>query len=652
MINLERNNTSFPIHITSRLKDLFNIYKNDNRWNSLLKYYQYIVKTVITDSEFSIKGSRGLLIYFTMGIGKTRTAASIALQVSNNVKVIKNTKNKTIIGGNVIVILPKSLQDNFKESMCFLEKHTSINNNRVKYISIDAYNASKQLYNLESELNGSIVIIDEAHNFFRAVVSGTHESNAYKIYEQLMNHDVKLVLMTGTPVSKNPFELVPCINLLAGSEILPTNYEHFNDLYIDKITKDIRNKDYLSNRLLGLVSYMTISDTAMFPTEFPTIISEVEMSEVQYSKYLHAREKEEYNKKNNISLKIESKSMLLPKQSNMSSYYIASRSLSNFVETDGEVSEINSPKMWLMSNRIAASTGLVLVYSQFVNQHGLKQISLFLQLHGFNEFILDEKINDEKINDEKINDEKINDEKINAVQSKKYVFFTGNVDPRVRNKILTIFNSDDNKYGQIIKVILVSKTGAEGLDLRNIRETHQMEPYWDLSRNKQVKARAIRYGSHLSLPENERTVQPYLYLSVANKKMKDSMKNKESKTIDQIFNERAVEQDKINTKFNDLLKEVSIECSYFGMAKCYVCNPTNERLFTSDPLTDSKIKNPCTPYEETEKEAIKIIIDDIEYYYTHDPFHVYKYDIILDGFIEFNDHPIIEKIKEKLAELT
>jgi len=609
---MERNNTSFSLQFTTKLRDLFLIYEKDNKWKSLLSYYQYIVKYVINDNI--IKGGRGLLLYFTMGLGKTRTAASIALTI--------NTP--------VIIILPKSLQSNFTDTLSFLEKETGINmKNKLKYVSMDAYNSSSQLDNTGFGIDNSLVIIDEAHNFFRAVINGSKESNAFKIYQLLMNaKNIKILLLTGTPISKNPFELVPCINLLAGYDVLPTYYYQFNDLYVDTISRNIKNKEYLSNRLLGLVSYMTTSESSkdMFPVELPTIISKIEMSALQYRKYLQVREKEESDKKGNAFIKSEkSNSMSLPKQVSMSSYYIKSRSISNYVNPlpGTEINDNNSPKISLIAKRILDAKGLVMVYSQFVNSHGLKQVTIFLKNLGFSDYI--------EHND-----------------SPKYALYTGDINDKIRKKILTIFNSNENKYGLLIKALLVSKTGAEGLDLKNVRETHQMEPYWDLARDKQVRARAIRYGSHLALPEEERTVQSYLYISIANKKIWESLLEKETKTIDEVFHDRAIEQDIINTNFNNLLKDVSIECSYFKTANCYICNPSNEQLFTTDPLIDTKMSNPCISYEETEKDAFKININGQEYYYTSNPFHVYKYDILLDGYIEVLDDPVIESIIQEI----
>lgn len=603
---MERNNTSFPVQITSKIRELYKIYEKDNKWNNLLAYYQYIVKNVVTNPGYTINGSRGLLLYFTMGMGKTRTAAAVSLSVDKS-----------------IVILPKSLQGNFEDTLKFLQKETGLSIGKIRYVSMDAYNAANQLDRIDT-IDNSLVIIDEAHNFFRSVIS--ESTNAYRIYEQLMNaRNIKILFLTGTPISKNPFELVPCINLLAGSDVLPVQYDQFNELYVDYVTKEIKNRSFLANRILGLVSYMA-SDSSqnMFPTELPTIVSYVEMSAMQYRKYIQAREKEEINKRNSEMIsKPTNKPMTLPKQTSMSSYYINSRSISNYVDPlpGDSITEENGPKLALVAKRVFELKGLAMVYSQFVNTHGLKQLTFFLDKLGFTEFT-------ENIDKEGL----------------RYALYTGDVDMKLREKILKVFNSDTNKYGSIIKVILVSKTGAEGLDLKNVRETHQIEPYWDLARHKQVKSRAIRYGSHIALPESERTVQPYLYISKPNEKMWSSMKEKEPKTIDEIFYERAVKQDQINTKFNDLLQEVAIECSYFGNRKCYVCNPSNERLFSSNALVDSKMSNPCIEYEESEKDAVKIEIDNQEYYYTLDPFHVYRYDPILDGYLEVMDDPVIDQI--------
>ena len=37
----------------------------------------------------------------------------------------------------------------------------------------------------------------------------------------------------------------------------------------------------------------------------------------------------------------------------------------------------------------------------------------------------------------------------------------------------------NNLYGDILHVLMTTKTGAEGIDLHNVRQVHIIEPYWN-----------------------------------------------------------------------------------------------------------------------------------------------------------------------------
>ena len=67
----------------------------------------------------------------------------------------------------------------------------------------------------DSALEGSMLIIDEAHNFFNAITNGA--KNAVSLYDLIMEtKNVKLIFLSGTPVVNDPFELVPCFNMIRG----------------------------------------------------------------------------------------------------------------------------------------------------------------------------------------------------------------------------------------------------------------------------------------------------------------------------------------------------------------------------------------------------------------------------------------------------
>ena len=63
-------------------------------------------------------------------------------------------------------------------------------------------------------------------------------------------------------------------------------------------------------------------------------------------------------------------------------------------------------------------------------------------------------------------------------------------------------------------MILISSSGAEGISLKAVRQVHVMEPFWNYIRVDQVLGRAARMESHIDLPESERNVEQYLYLSM------------------------------------------------------------------------------------------------------------------------------------------
>ena len=84
-----------------------------------------------------------------------------------------------------------------------------------------------------------------------------------------------------------------------------------------------------------------------------------------------------------------------------------------------------------------------------------------------------------------------------------------------KNEILSAFNKSNNQYGQQLQVLFITQSGAEGLNLKNVRYVHIIEPYWNPVRLKQVRGRAVRVNSHRKLPKADRTVDIYTYVAEA-----------------------------------------------------------------------------------------------------------------------------------------
>ncbi len=198
-----------------------------------------------------------------------------------------------------------------------------------------------------------------------------------------------------------------------------------------------------------------------------------------------------------------------------------------------------SPKMKMMLENIQRSNGLVFVYSNFRTLEG---VEIFAKILDFNGFALYGSTTN------------------NGIQ--KYAIYSGTEDEREKKEMLRIFTSDENKHGKFIKIILATSAGAEGLDLKNIRQIHIMEPYWNLTRIEQVIGRGVRRNSHIALPPNERNVEIFQYFSVFSEA--NSLMTKDKLSTDEHIEQLALKKHKIITEMLVTLKECSFDCFLNG----------------------------------------------------------------------------------------
>jgi hypothetical protein len=176
--------------------------------------------------------------------------------------------------------------------------------------------------------------------------------------------------------------------------------------------------------------------------------------------------------------------------------------------------------------------GLHLLYSQFRNMEGLDIFSMALDVNGFNRFRLSknsegnlevsrdtlESLGNNELCYAMYTGEESSDER--ELMRKIYNGDWNEIPQNIRGQLKAI--SDDNMMGQIIKLLMITSAGAEGINLRNTRYVHIMEPYWHPVRVEQVIGRARRICSHDKLPQELQTVQVFVYISVFTKDQLDS----------------------------------------------------------------------------------------------------------------------------------
>ena len=247
--------------------------------------------------------------------------------------------------------------------------------------------------------------------------------------------------------------------------------------------------------------------------------------------------------------------------------------------------EMYSPKFLHVLQNILnkENIGLHLLYSQFRTIEGLGIFSLVLKANGFIQFKLKKNSSGQYILDipEGI-----------IVSQRMFAMYTGTESLEEKELIRNIYNGDwdllpinltkqlqaissNNNVGDIIKLMMITSSGAEGISLKNTRFVHIMEPYWHPVRIEQVIGRARRICSHEKLEEPLRNVKVILYImkftenqvKTASKQLQRfdmSRFDKDNKypiTTDQNLYELANRKRNIHKQLLKCVKETAIDCA-------------------------------------------------------------------------------------------
>ena len=267
-----------------------------------------------------------------------------------------------------------------------------------------------------------------------------------------------------------------------------------------------------------------------------------------------------------------------------------------------------SPKFQAIINRIQESRGPALVYSNFKTLEGVGLFGVALETQmAMKKFDITPVGGNWEISSETLT---------GVAGTRFYITYTGDEDRQKRKILLDIFNGkwqklpgtlakqikdmtgqENNLTGNVVKVFMITQSGAEGISLANVRQVHIMEPYWNYVRLDQVKGRAIRICSHMDLPPEERTVDVFTYISkFSQKQIKDRavietlMNFDEGKSTDEQIFSLLKAKKKLADSILDTMKQSAVDCELNatenGTVACYrfAGVPSMEPMF--HPLVD------------------------------------------------------------------
>ena len=319
--------------------------------------------------------------------------------------------------------------------------------------------------------------------------------------------------------------------------------------------------------------------------------------------------------------------------------------------------QLYSPKFLHILENIIDSDhkGIHLLYSQFKTLEGIGILKLVLKENSFAEFKIKKNENGEYI----LN---VSSEDMNKPM---FASYTGSETPEEREIIKNVLNSnwklvpsslvktlqtlsENNFLGQIIKVLMITSSGAEGISLKNVRYVHITEPYWHPVRIHQVIGRARRICSHSDLPKELQTVNVFLYLMVFSEqqlssdlsielRLKDISKKDKKKVItsDEYLYEISSIKEEINASLLQSVKESAIDCSIHTRAsstekdvKCFVIGNPSESKYIYTPNIEAQDKDEGMKLNK-KKQVLKLnelIINKIKYAYNKETQELYDYD--------------------------
>ena len=435
-----------------------------------------------------LKTHRGVIIAWQPGTGKTLAAVAAS-------QCFLDTNES----GEVIVVTPLSLEENFKKEM----EAYGIDRDDERY-SFYTYQKFASTYRSKTCPANAMLIIDEAHNLrtdiARAKVAGRSRIAKAQEAEILSGQpprprettiiaDValrcarvvdKIVLLTGTSVYNNPRDVINLVSMIKGED--PPLKKEFAAILKDR---------YLFRKYFECVfSFFDSPQTEDYPS-IKESWQNIVMDKAYYQEYR----------------KVEKAKSSLFVTNSPWAYLGGVRQASNALEA--------CPKCEWVIKKVKEG-GKTLIYSAFLT-FGVMRIRELLSEAGI-----------------------------------KYVEITGESSKQLRERAVKRYNSD------AVNVMLITRAGGEGLDLKRTKNVIIFESTWNRENEEQIIRRAARYKSHEGLPKKDRIVYVY-HLVMVKPQRRDLGDTKDS--ADVMLQRIARDKEIINEEFLAKLRPYGIENS-------------------------------------------------------------------------------------------
>jgi|TARA_B100001971_G_scaffold96406_2_gene89136 superfamily II DNA or RNA helicase len=589
---------------------------NKNK-NFNLQSHQKLIKSYLSHNTYY----NGLLIFHGTGTGKTCSSITIAesyktLVAENSKKVLvilsKSVKSNFIreihdvargynqcTGADYLNYEFFSSMDKKKKSvLSLIDKYYDLmtfgkfRNEIIK--ELETYSIDKYQFNqpipaalikwIDLIFSNRVIIVDEVHNLKKYKTDKDEEITLekyeddedisensvkkikdFKPYDALelilkYSRNVKLVMLSATPMYHKPREIISLFNLL----LINDDYDRIDvaDIFENDNIKDEESRNTLRIISQGYVSYVRTENPYTFakrhyPDSEP--IHSFVNNKIEKLKKIYKIKKTIRNNNYSDIIKVIPCEMSVKHDKFYKLRITAGDMLTKLIQYGNygvlDVDRISQKKLILselldkeksISCKLGKliynilhniSNGTYFIFSYYI-KHGTQVLAQALLANGISLVVVNSNGKivfadaktikgllghsyNQPTKDEQIcyKDGKKRSEYKNNMHEFKpmtFVCIIGKIEENVRDNIITAFNSDSNKYGLDIKIMLGSSVFKEGISLLNVRQIHILEPWHNRSRIEQVIGRGIRHCSHRQLLPSERNVNIYQYISTYN----------------------------------------------------------------------------------------------------------------------------------------
>lgn len=391
-----------------------------------------------------------------------------------------------------------------------------------------------------------VIIVDEAHNLRQNDLEKAAAEALVNLVENGERN--RLVLLSATPMYNEPNEIFWLLSLLIKNDKRSDIISNIQNQKLFKINSIEDEKTFELLKILSneYVSYIKGSNPFTFPTRLSpsingtTILNEDWCKNIQdgliasslgeqQKGIIHLTETETGKPIKNSPVLLQLTNITYPINEHGEEGFkkVFRRLESDYLQveyipgkenlllpTPDKLGKIAS-KIMKICDIIKNSEGIVVIYSQFV-WAGIIPCAIALEHMGFQRYISQNNVQQLLHIPPAQVKNSILKVKYKDISHPNYCILSGDTNVMGNSKfndILNKVNHINNINGQKIKVVLMTPIAAEGLNFKNVREIHILDPWYHMNRLEQVIGRTIRTCSHNMLPLNKRNVTVYLHVT-------------------------------------------------------------------------------------------------------------------------------------------